>query len=211
VKWALIYLVILIAAAPPLGADDIYQMTAQGKKQVIQRDAIVIRNDSSYLAYKHFDLKERRVEKIRLAKGSLPFVVESSSADARRGIVENWRRFGFTATVTDDAGKITHVADAYLDFYPPGGRGSLLESVPATTAFTVLLADGGADEIWFEDIDRVELSKDLLRVTRRDGRVEEGRFLMPSHNPPKRACSASLINTTPRARTSLIFPSRSTA
>ena len=179
-KWALIFLAALLGTAPPLGADDIYQITAQGKKQVTQRDAIVIRNDSSYLAYKHFDLKERRVEKVRLAKGSLPFIVESSAADARRAIVENWKRFGFTAAVTDEAGKTTRVADAYLDFYPQGGRGSLLESVPATTAFTVLLADGGADEIRFEDIDRVEFSKDLLRVTRRDGRVVQGQFLMPT-------------------------------
>jgi hypothetical protein len=183
VKRTLIFLAVLFAAVPPLGADNLFQITAQGKKQVIQRDAIVIRNDSSYLAYKHFDLKERRVEKVRLAKSSLPFVVEASSAEAQRGIVENWKRFGFTATVTDETGKITRVADVYLDFYPPGGRGSLLESIPATTAFTVLLAGGGADEIRFEDIDSVELSQDNLRVTRRDGRVEEGRFQMPTQQP----------------------------
>lgn len=171
---------IILAVGVALGADDIYEMTAQGKKQVIQRDAIVIKNDSAYLVYKHFDLKERRVEKVSLAKGSLPFVVEPGSADARRGILDLWKRFGFTATVTDLGGKTTRVADAYLDFYPPGGRGSLLESVPAMTSITLLLGNGGADEIKFEDIADVGISNDLLRVTLRDGRVEEGKFLPPT-------------------------------
>jgi hypothetical protein len=171
---------IILAASIPLCADNIYQITAQGKREAIQRDAIVIQNDSSYLVFKHFDLKERRVEKVSLAKGSLPFAVEPSSADARSGIVNTWKKFGFTVTVTDLAGKTTHVADAYLDFYPPGGRGSLLESVPATTSVTLLLTNGGADEIKFEDIDRIGLSKDFLRVTERDGRVEEGKFLPPT-------------------------------
>lgn len=171
---------ILLAASMPLRADDIFQINAQGKREAVQRDAIVIENDSSYLVYKHFDLKERRVEKVSLAKGSLPYVVVPSSAEARRDIINTWKRFGFTATVTDLDGKTTQLADAYLDFYPPGGRGSLLDSVPAMTGFTLLLNGGGADEVKFEDIDHVDISPDLLRITRRDGRVEAGKFLPPT-------------------------------
>jgi hypothetical protein len=174
---------LILAAAVSLHADDIFQVTAQGKRQAVQRDAIVTENDSAYLVYKHFDLKERRVEKVSLAKGSLPFVVEPSSADARRAIVNNWRQFGFTVTVTDLDGKTTRLADAYLDFFPPKGTGSLLESVPAMTSFTLLLASGGADEVKFEDTDRVDLSRGALRITRRDGRVEEGKFLPPTSQP----------------------------
>ena len=175
--------VAMLATAVSLRADDIYEITARGKKHLIQRDAIVIQNDSSYLAYKHFDLKERRVEKISLAKGSLPFVVETSPGDGRQRIVGTWKRFGYTATLTDLSGKTTRIFDAYLDFFPPGGRGSFLESVPATTSFVVLLADGGGDEIKFSEIERVEIAKEILRVTRRDGRVVEGRFLMPTQQP----------------------------
>jgi hypothetical protein len=181
-------------AAVPLHADTIYQIDAQGRKQVIQRDAIVIQNDSSYLAYKHFDLKERRVEKVSLAKGSLPLVVETSPAEARAAIVGNWKRFGYTATVTDDAGKTLQVFDAYLDFFPPGGRGSFLESVPATTSIVLLLANGGADEINFDEIARIDFSKNVLTVVRRDGRVEQGKFLMPTQQPAE----ARLLGITDR-------------
>jgi hypothetical protein len=170
----------VLAASISLRADDIFQINAQGKREAVQRDAIVIENDSSYIVYKHFDLKERRVEKVSLAKGSLPYVVEPSSDDARRDIVSMWKRFGFTATITDLNGKTTRIADAYLDFYPPGGRGSLLESVPAMAGFTLLLTGGGADEVKFEDIDHVDLAAGILKITRRDGRVEEGKFLPPT-------------------------------
>lgn len=184
----------IILFAVPLRADNIYEIDERGRRQVLQRDAIVIQNDSSYLGYKHFDLKERRVEKVSLAKGSIPFVVETSSPDARRAIVENWKRFGYTATVTDAAGKTTQVFDAYLDFYPPGGRGSLLESVPAMTSIVLLLPDGSGDEIKFDDIDTIEFSKDVLRVVRRNGRVEQGKFLMPTQQPAE----ARLLGITDR-------------
>jgi hypothetical protein len=173
----------VLAASVCLRADDIFQINAQGKREAVQRDAIVIENDSAYLVYKHFDLKDRRVEKVSLTKGSLPYIVETSTADGRRGIVGMWRRFGFTATVTDLSGRTTRIADAYLDYYPPGGRGSLLESVPATTSFTLLLTDGAADEVKFEDIGHVDLAAGLLKITRRDGRVEEGKLLPPTSRP----------------------------
>jgi hypothetical protein len=179
--WVLVTLALIASA--PLGADNIYETTAQGNRQLIQRDAIVIHNDSAYLVYKHFDLKERRVEKVSLAKGSLPYIVEPGSADTHRNIVNLWKKFGYTATVTDPAGKTIRVYDLYLDFYPPGGRGSLLESVPAQTSFTLLLTNGNADEIKFDEVDRVEIAGNTLRVTRRDGRVEEGKFLPPTAQP----------------------------
>jgi hypothetical protein len=119
---------LLASLASPWRADTIYQMNAQGKQVVVQRDAIVVSEDSSFVVYKHFELKERRVEIVRLNKGSLPYRVEAASPDYRRQIVDIWKRFGFKATVTDLAGKATRVFDVYLDFYPPGGRGSLLES-----------------------------------------------------------------------------------
>lgn len=184
----------MMLAAVPLRADNIYEIDAQGRKQVIQRDAIIIQNDSSYLAYKHFDLKERRVEKVSLAKGSLPFVVETSPPEVRAGIVANWKRFGYTVTVTDQAGKTTQVFDAYLDFFPPGGQGSFLESVPATTSLALLLANGGADQIKFDEIARIEFSGDILTVVRRDGRTEQGKFLMPTQQPAE----ARLLGITDR-------------
>ena len=170
-------------AAAPLHADTIFQTTAQGKQVVVQRDAIVVREDSSSLTYKHFELKERRVTKVRLNKGSLPYSVHTSDPESQKRIVETWKRFGYTASVTDQAGKTTRVFDAYLDFYPPGGRGSLLESIPPRTAFDLLLDGGGVTEIEFHKISRVELQGDRLKVTPREGTAQEGRFLMPTNQP----------------------------
>lgn len=179
--WILI--AFILAASVSLGADNIFEITAQGNRQVIQRDAIVVQNDSAYLVYKHFDLKERRVEKVSLAKGSLPYIVEPGDAANHKSIVNLWKKFGYTATVTDAAGKTTRLYDLYIDFYPPGGRGSLLESVPALTSLTLLLTNGSADEVKFDDIDRVEISGETLHVVRRDGRTEDGKFFPPTNQP----------------------------
>jgi hypothetical protein len=173
----------ILLVATPLEADTIFQANAQGKQVVVQRDAIVVREDSSLLEYKHFELKDRRVTKVRLNKGSLPYSVETSSPDGQKQIVATWKRFGYSTSVTDQAGKTIRVFDAYLDFYPPGGRGSLLESVPPRTSFGLLLDGGGTDEIEFSKISRVELQGDRLKVTLRDETVEEGRFLMPTNQP----------------------------
>jgi hypothetical protein len=167
----------------PLLADTIYQSTAQGKQVVLQRDAIVIRDDASSLVYKHFDLKERRVTKVRLYKGTLPYYIQTGSASQRAQIVETWKRFGFRATITDQAGKIVHLVDLYLDFYPPGGRGSLLESVPPATDFPLLLDNGGADDVDFSKIDRVNIQGDRLTITSREGKTLVGKFLMPTTQP----------------------------
>lgn len=169
----------------PLGstADTIYQTNAQGRRVIVHRDAIVVREDSSVILYKHFDLKERRVVKARLSKGSLPYTLERTDAEDRARIVSVWRRFGHSATVTDVEGKTTRVDVAYLDFYPPGGRGSLLESVPARTSFPVVLENGSFDEFDFSKISRILLSGDSLLIMLRGGRTSAGRFLMPTTQP----------------------------
>ena len=171
-----------LGGAPLLG-DTIYQTTSQGKEIILQRDAIVIQQDSAFVVYKHFDLKERRVTVVRLNRGSLPFRVQVSNASGRAQILEVWKRFGYKATITDQAGKITHVFDLYLDFYPPGGRGSLLESVAPRTSFPMQIDSGGADELEFDKIDRVEIQGERLSVTRREGKTVTGKFLMPTTQP----------------------------
>ena len=182
-KITLLLLSLLASLASPSPADTIYQMNAQGRQVVVQLDAIVVSEDSSFLVYKHFELKDRRVEIVRLNKGTLPYSVETASPDYRRHIVDIWKRVGFKATVTDLAGKATRVFDVYLDFYPPGGRGSLLESLPPTTSFTVLMDNGSADEVEISKIDRVQIQGDHLKMTLRNGQVEEGKFLMPTNLP----------------------------
>jgi hypothetical protein len=183
VRITLLLLSLLVSLASPAPADTIYEMNAQGRQVVVQRDAIVVGEDSSFLVYKHFELKDRRVEIVRLNKGSLPYSFETASPDARRRIVEVWKRFGFKATVTDLAGKATRVFDAYLDFYPPGGRGSLLEAIPPTTSFAVLLNNGNSDDVEFAKIERLQVQGDRLKLTLRNGQVEEGKFLMPTNQP----------------------------
>jgi len=167
----------------PLFADTVYQINAQGRQNVIQRDAIVVKENSSYLFYKHFDLKERRVVKESLNQGSLPYTVNKSPEADRRQIVETWKRFGYKVSVTDDAGKTTALFDAYLDFYPPGGHGSLLESVPPRTSVTVSLEAGIADEVEFPKIDKIEFHGDRMKLTLRSGEVKEGKFVMPTERP----------------------------
>ena len=179
----LLLLILALGVALPLGADTIYQMTGQGKLSVLQRDAILIREDSSFVVYKHFELRDRRVEVVRLNKGSLPYSVQTASPEQRRQIVEVWMRFGFKATLTDLDGKATKLFDVYLDFYPPGGHGSLLESIPATTSFTILLDNGSADDVDISKIANVQIQGDHLKMALRDGKLEEGKFLMPTNLP----------------------------
>jgi hypothetical protein len=182
-KPSLVIVACLGLLAKPLPADTIYQTTAQGKQIAVQRNAIVIHEDSSFLVYKHFDLKERRVTKVRLNKASLPYYVQPSNAEGRAQIVEIWKRFGYKATITDQAGKVTHLSDLYLDFYPPEGRGSLLDSVPPRTSLPVLLDDGGADEVDFFKIDHISIQGDRLSLALREGKTIEGKFLMPTTHP----------------------------
>jgi len=166
----------------------------QGRRVIFHRNAIVVHEDSSSLVYKHFELSERRVVKARLSRGSLPYSVTRSSPAERRAIVDTWKQFGFTLTVTDQGSKTTRVFCGFLDFYPPGGRGSLMESIPPRTSLPLLLDRGGADEIDFSKIDRLEFQGERLKVTLRDGRVEEGKFLMPTDSPAE----ARLLGITDR-------------
>jgi len=176
-------LAMLTLGSLPVAADTIYQMTAQGRQVVIQRSAIVVQDDSSTLTYKHFDLPERRVVKVTLRKGILPYQVSSSTPVERQEIVRSWKHFSYRATLTDPAGTTTALFNLYLDFYPPGGRGSLLESVPPRTTLPVSLSQGGAEEIDFAKIDRVVFQGEHLKLTLRDGQELEGRFLMPTEKP----------------------------
>jgi hypothetical protein len=169
--------------AVPLAADTIYQTNAQGKQVVIQRDAVVVKEDPSFLIYKHFDLKERRVVKATLNQGSLPYSVQRSNAAGRQQIVELWKRFGYKVDVTEANGKSSALFDAYFDFYPPGGRGSLLESVPARTSLPILMDGGAADELEFSKIATIQIQGEHLKITLRNGEVESGRFLMPTDKP----------------------------
>ena len=174
---------VLLALVQGLNADTIYQATAEGRQRVIQRNAIMVHDDSSILLYKHFDLPDMRVEKVQLSKGSLPYTVETSSPAQRQGIVELWKRFGYTANVTDTSGKTTHVFDVYIDYYPPGGRGSLLVAVSAVTSFPLLINGGGADVEDFSKIARVDIQGSEITLTLADGRVEHGNYLMPTTQP----------------------------
>jgi hypothetical protein len=87
--------------APPLLGDTVFQTNSQGNEIVLQRDAIVVQQDSSFVVYKHFDLKERRVTVVRLNRGSLPFRVQLSNASGRAQILMVWKRFGYKASITD--------------------------------------------------------------------------------------------------------------
>jgi hypothetical protein len=169
--------------AQPLAGDTIYETNSQGNEIVLQRDAIVTRQDSSFVVYKHFDLKERRVTVVRLNRGSLPLRVQTSNTAARAQIVNVWKHFGYKASITDQAGKTTQVYDLYLDFYPPQGRGSLLESVPARTGFALLTDSAGPDEIDFDKIDRVEIQGERLSVDLHEEKTVTGKFLMPTAQP----------------------------
>lgn len=177
------FLLAAVAVNTPLLSDTVYQINAQGKQVVIQRQAIVVKEDSNYVYYKHFELKERRVEKVGLNQGSLPYVVDRSPAADRQQIVAIWKRFGYKVTATDVTGKTTEVFDAYLDFYPPSGRGSLLESVPARTTFPISMEGGNADDVEFSKIARIEFQGQQMKITLRNGETETGTFLMPTDHP----------------------------
>ena len=59
----------------------------------------------------------------------------------------------------------------------------MLESVPPTTSFPVLMDNGSADDVDISKIDRVQIQGDRLKMTLRNGQVEEGKFLMPTNQP----------------------------
>ena len=181
-RWILL-LVFLSCLGGRLSADTIYQTNARGKTVVVHRETILLREDPSFIEYKHFELKERRIVKARLSRGAVSFAVKTSSPEERRQIVNKWKRFAYTATITDTADKTTHLFGLYLDFYPPEGRGSLLESIPARTTLPVLIEGGGADELDFSKISQVKVQGDRLTLELADGQVKQARFLLPTDQP----------------------------
>lgn len=179
----LLVLTLFAAMAAASKADTVYQATADGGRRVIQSNAILVQQDSSILVYKHFDLPDMRVEKVQLNKGSLPFTVVVSSPLQRQSIVDLWKRFGYTANVTDLSGKTTRVFDAYIDYYPPGGQGSLLVAVSPVTSFPLLMTGNQADVEDFSKIARIAFQNGEITLTLRNGRVEHGTYLMPTTKP----------------------------
>lgn len=170
-------------AGARLAADTLFTTNPQGKQVVVHRETIVVKNDASFIVYKHFELKERRVVKVRLSRGAHRYRIETSSPEERQQIVAKWKRFGYKGTVISQTGVSTRLFDIYLDFYPPGGRGSLLESVPARTTLPVLIEGGSADELSFSKIRRIDLQGEHLTITLTDGQVGQARFLTPTDQP----------------------------
>lgn len=164
-------------------SDTIVQTNAAGQRVVIQSNAIVIGQNEEAITYKHFDLKQRRVDKVQLQQGSLPYQAVVSSAAERKGIVNVWKAFGYTAEVTTQGGKTTQVYDCYLDFFPPSGVGTFIETVPARTNLPIITDQGAADEVQFSDIAIIENDNGHLKVSLTNGRVEAGKFLMPTSQP----------------------------
>ncbi len=178
-----VFVAVSLITAVSSFADTILQTNAQGERVVVQTSAIVIRQDSNNIVFKHFDLKQRLVEKEQLNQGSLPYEVVRTSPEGRQQIVNIWKRFGYTATVVDQSGKTARVYDAYLDFFPGPGVSSFLESVPPRTNLPILFDGGGADEIEFSDIARIEIQGDHLKLTLTNGRIRTGKLLMPTREP----------------------------
>ena len=59
----------------------------------------------------------------------------------------------------------------------------MLESIPATTSFSILLDNGSADDVDISKITNVQIQGDHLKMTLREGKLEEGKFLMPTNQP----------------------------
>jgi hypothetical protein len=179
----LLLLAIAIAGASAAWPDTIVQTNASGERTVVQSNAIVVGQNQYSITYKHFDLKLRRVVKVELQQGSLPYQAVLSSAAVRTGIVNVWKQFGYTSVVTTQAGKETQLYDCYLNFFPPSGVGTFLRTVPARTNVPIITDQGAADEIEFSDISTIENTGGQLKITLTNGRVETGKFLMPTSEP----------------------------
>ncbi|HTV56000.1 MAG TPA: hypothetical protein VMI06_13940 [Terriglobia bacterium] len=163
--------------------DTIVQTNAEGQRVIVQSNAIVVNQNQYAITYKHFDLKLRRVVKVELQQGSLPYRAVLSSAAERKEIVNVWKQFGYTTLVTTQAGKTTRVYDSYIDFFPPSGVGTFLQTVPARTNLPILTDQGSADEVEFSDIGTIDNVSGHLKVSLTNGRVEAGKFLMPTSEP----------------------------
>jgi hypothetical protein len=179
----IVLLAVTTAGAASGRSDTIVQTNAEGRRVIVQSNAIVVRQNQYAVTYKHFDLKQRRVVKVQLQQGSLPYQVVLSSAPERKGILDVWKQFGYTTLVTTEAGKATQVYDSYLDFFPPSGVGTFIQTVPARTSLPILTDQGTADDIEFADISAIENDGGHLKVSLTNGRIETGKFLMPTSQP----------------------------
>jgi hypothetical protein len=178
----------VLVAAVAMGAlvarpDTIVQTNSEGRQVVVQQHAIVVNENQYAITYKHFDLKQRRVVKVELNQGSLPYRAVTSSPAERHAIVKVWEEFGYTATITTRAGKTSQIYDTYVDFFPPAGVGSFIATVPARTNLPILFDNGGADEIEFSQISNIDFSAGHLKVTLTNGTIRTGKFLMPTSEP----------------------------
>lgn len=182
-KYLAIGLALAAFGAAAVRADTIIQTNAEGQRIVIQQNAIVVQQTQYTITYKHFDLKQRRVVKVQINQGSLPFQAVTASPAQRQGIVNVWKQFGYTATVVAESGKQTHVYDTYFDFFPPSSLGTFLEVVPPRTNLPILIDGGGADEIDFSRISEIDNSDGRLKVILTNGRTLSGKFLMPTSEP----------------------------
>ncbi|GEM_PF-462103 len=182
-KLICLFAVCLLAFVLPLRPDTIIQTDADGKTHVIFQQVIVIDQDPNTIVFKHFDLKHRQVVKDHLDQGSLPYFVEKSPPSQLQQIVNLWKQFGYTVAITDVTGKKHEICDMYLDFFPPEGAIPFLESVPSRTTLPILYDQGGADDIDFNDIQDLHIQGDHLKVTMTNGKVKEGKFLMPTSAP----------------------------
>jgi hypothetical protein len=180
---AILMLAVVTVSATTARPDTVVQTNADGQRTVVQSNAIVIDQNQYAVTYKHFDLKLRRVVKVQLQQGSLPYQAVLSSAAVRKGIVSVWKEFGYTTLVTTQSGKTTQVYDSYLDFFPPSGVGTFIHTVPARTNLPILTDQGSADEVEFSDISTIEGASGHLKVTLTNGHVETGKFLMPTSEP----------------------------
>ena len=94
-----------------------------------------------------------------------------------------WKRFGFKATVTDLAGK-DHPRLRRLPGFLPSRRARLVVGIgPSHNQLHLLMDNGSADDVEISKIDRVEIQGDHLKMTLRNGQIEEGKFLMPTNQP----------------------------
>lgn len=199
-------LTVLALVAQPLVADNIYQTTAQGNEIVLQRDAIVVHQDSSLIDYKHFDLKERRVISVRLNRGSLPLRVQTVSDSARAKIVDLWKRLGYKADITDQAGKTSSstmsISISIRREATAPCLSRLLPSPPSrfrpTMAARMKLNSIRSTTLTF----RATISV-LFYASKRPFPENS---CCPPHSPRKSASWALPTNTTPRATRSTISP-----
>jgi hypothetical protein len=175
--------VCLVAFSALLRPDTITQTDAGGATHIILQRAVVIHQDPNTIVFKHFDLAHRQVVKDHLDQGSLPYNVQRSPASQLQQIVNLWKQFGYTVTITDLSGQKHEIDDMYLDFFPAQGAMPFLESVPSRTTLPIIYDQGGGDDIVFSNIEDIQFQGRHMKVTFTNGKVKSGKFVMPTSQP----------------------------